>query len=337
MTNELASRTVFAFSGQGSQYHGMARQLFDQDPGFRAELTQMDELARRITGASVVDSFLHGDPNAPFTRLSETHPAVYLVEVALARRLLKEGVRPAWVLGASLGEFAALVTAGVLTAADALRIVFGHALAVERHCEPGGMLAVLDDPELFQRKPTLFAGTWLAATHFHRHFVVSGSCEALDRVEQRLRDRAIVHQRLPVEYAFHSPLVSAADEALAALATSVVWRSPRCGIVSCAEGGPVLAPSPSGLGGVTAKMIAFERAVQRLEQDGPWMYIDLGPSGTIATFLRYLLPSSGASRGFQLLSRQGDGVNQLRRVVEAAFSFSDEALEYAPSAMRAAR
>jgi acyl transferase domain-containing protein len=310
-------QTVFVFSGQGSQYHGMARQLFERDSSFRDQLTKLDDCARRLTGESVIGSFLDVDPGVAFTRLRHTHPAVFLVEVALARRFLQARIQPTWVLGASLGEFAALVTAGVLSAEDALRIVIGHAEAVERHCPPGGMLAVLDAPELFQHERDLFEGTWLAAIHFRRHFVVSGSPESLQVVEKRLKDRSVVHQRLPVEYAFHSPLVNAADETLASLASSVVWRRPRCGIMSCAEGGALLEPSPRRAYGVTAKMIQFERTVQRLEAEGPWTYVDLGPAGTIATFLKYVLPRSSGSRIYRVLSQHGNETGNLDRALRA--------------------
>jgi len=222
------------------------------------------------------------------------------------------------VLGASLGEFAALVTAGSLSAEDGLRIVMGHAVAVEQYCVRGGMLAVMDAHELFEQEPALFAETWLAAIHFNRHFVVSGATSAIARAAGKLRGAGIACQRLPVDYAFHSPLVQPAEDVFLRLMKSATWSHPRCPVVSCAEGGTMRGPTPALLPGVTAKPIQFSRAIESIEADGPCAYVDLGPSGTLATFLKYLLPKSSGSSALRTLSAHGRELENLERVVRNA-------------------
>jgi len=308
-------RVVFMFSGQGAQYHGMGRRLFEEDSVFRDELMELESNAQLLSGRSMVDAFLRPNRRDSVTRLSETNPVVFMVEVALARRLAYDGIVPDVVLGASLGEFAALVTAGALGAEDALRVVIGHALAVERNCPRGGMLAVMASPDLFEREAALFADTWLAATHFDRHFVVSGSTDAIAAATTRLKTAGIACARLAVNYAFHSPLVNAAEGTFLSLMTSAHWQEPQCPVVSCAEGGVMRGAMPTLGAGVTAKPIQFSRAVAAIEADGPCMYIDLGPSGTLATFLRYLLPKSSGSTALRTLSSLGREVKNLERVV----------------------
>ncbi|WP_394846102.1 acyltransferase domain-containing protein [Pendulispora brunnea] len=308
-------RVVFMFSGQGSQYHGMGRRLFEEDSIFRDELMELESCAQLLSGRSVIDAFLQPERRGSFTRLSDTHPAVFMVEVALARRLAYDGIMPDVVLGASLGEFAALVTAGALSAEDALRIVIGHSLAVERNCPKGGMLAILASPDLFEREPALFAETWLAATHFERHFVVSGSTEAIAATMGRLRKCGIVCSQLSVNYAFHSPLVKAAEGTFLSLMTSAHWQEARCPVVSCAEGGVMRGTTPAVGSGITAKPIQFSRAVASIEADGPCTYIDLGPSGTLATFLRCLLPKSSDSIAMRTLSSEGREVRNLEQII----------------------
>ncbi len=308
---------VFMFSGQGSQYHGMARELFERDEAFRDELRKLDDCARSLTGKSVLEPMLGGSPSVPFDRLRLTHPAVFMLEVALARRLARDDIFPDCVLGASLGEFAALVVAGVVDWRDALRLVVGHAAEVERVCPPGAMCAVLGDPALFDAEPQMFRGTWRAAVHYARNFVISGGMTAVGSAEAALRARGIAFQRLPVGYAFHSPLVAAAEPCLLRLSSSMVWRKPRCRVALCSRGGDAVSHGPEAGVGATVAPIEFMATIQQLEAERPHTYLDLGPSATLATCLKYLLDASSASRCFRLLSPAGGDVAALQRAVAA--------------------
>ncbi|HET9483946.1 MAG TPA: acyltransferase domain-containing protein, partial [Xanthomonadales bacterium] len=131
-------KTVFLFSGQGSQHFQMARALFEHEPVFRRWMLRLDGVVRDLADESVVEA-LYDDANdrsAAFDRLALTHPAIFMVEYALARALIDAGVEPDMTLGTSLGSFAAAAVAGFVDPEHALAAVVQQAAALETCCGP---------------------------------------------------------------------------------------------------------------------------------------------------------------------------------------------------------
>src|SRR5438309_2432939 len=135
------------FSGQGSQYFQMGRELFQTNDTFRNCMVRLDTIAKELIGDSVVGT-LYSDASRKgdsFDRTLLTHPAIFMVEYALAQAWIHAGVLPDMVLGASIGSFAAATVAGFIEVKDSLASVVRQAIALEE-CERGGMIAVLADP-----------------------------------------------------------------------------------------------------------------------------------------------------------------------------------------------
>jgi bacillaene synthase trans-acting acyltransferase len=298
--------TVFLFSGQGSQYFQMGRELFEKNDTFRGWMVRLDEAAQRSSGQSVLAT-LYSAANGkgdPFDRTLSTHPAIFMVEYSLARTLMETGVRPDLVLGASLGAFAAAAVAGFIDVEDALSAVIRQALALEEWCEPGGMIAVLGDPALFGEE--LFGErSELAAVNFSSHFVVTAKRSALPAIEAGLKDRAIGHQRLPVSYAFHSRWIDEARAPFTSFMKSVVRSEHRLPLVCCDQAAIVAELPDDYLWDVVRRPIRFRETVAFLERQGPLRYIDVGPAGTLATFLKYLLPKTTSSTVHAILTPYG--------------------------------
>jgi bacillaene synthase trans-acting acyltransferase len=302
----MSGETVFLFSGQGSQYFQMGRALYDGHDTFRGWMDRLDDVARQCSGTSIVRE-LYSDARAkgePFDRLSLTHPAIFMVEYALAQTLMDEGVTPDAVLGASLGSFAAAAVAGFLDAADALAAVIRQAAALEERSTPGGMTAVLADPAMFADEP--FRGRCeLAGINFASHFVVSARRTELAAIEGTLKQREIVHQRLPVAFPFHSQWIDDAYTPFSSFMRSVVCRSGRLPLVCCDRTTAVSAVDGDYFWDVVRNPIRFRETVARLERDGARRYIDVGPAGTLATFLKYGLPKTSASTVHSILTPFG--------------------------------
>lgn len=298
-------KTVFMFSGQGSHYFRMGQDLFEHDPVFREWLLRLDELASSLCGERVVDTIYSPRDRETFDRTLQTHPAIFMVEYALAQSLLHAGIKPDLTLGASLGSFAAATLAGCMRVEDALAAVVQQAAAFEACCERGGMIAVLADQTLYAQ-PQLRELSELAAVNFSSHIVVSAPQGHLAQIERSLGERDVVYQRLPVSYAFHSQWI---DDARAPFESymSAIRRSPGTLPLACCREAALLGELPNDFfWRVVREPIRFKDTIAALELGGSHRYIDVGPAGTLATFTKYCLPSDSRSTSHAIMSPFGN-------------------------------
>src|SRR6266545_1104130 len=270
--------TVFMFSGQGSQYFQMGRELYDCDATFREWMIRLDGIAQELSGRSVIET-IYSDARGKgdiFDRTLMTHPAIFMVEISLAQSLIQSGVRPDMVLGASLGSFAAAAVAGFISVEDALTAVTGQAIALEECCEPGGMIAVLADPALFA-EDFLSGRSELAAVNFSSHFVVSARRAELAEIEAALMRRNIGYQRLPVSFPFHSQWMERAKAAFESFMQSIRRKQGWLPMACCDQAAILSELSDDYFWNVVRRPIRFRETIARLEQQGASRYIDVGP------------------------------------------------------------
>jgi len=311
--------TVFMFSGQGSQYFHMGRGLFEANETFRHWMERLDELARQSLGRSVIatlysDAEKKGDP---FDRITMTHPAIFMVEYALAQALMQAGVQPDLVLGASMGSFAAAAVADVIGVEDALAAVIRQATAIEECSERGGMTAVLGDPALFGEE-FLGGHSELAAVNFATHFVVSARQMDLSQIEAILSLRNVGYQRLPISYPFHSRWIDRAKAPFTSFMSSIRCRPGRVPLVCCDQTTTVSDLSGDFFWDIVRHPIRFRETAARLEQGGPRRFVDVGPAGTLATFLKYGLPATARSTVHAILTPFGADQKNFTALVAAA-------------------
>ncbi|MGG2458746.1 ACP S-malonyltransferase [Streptomyces sp. RGM 3693] len=311
----MSRPVVFQFSGQGSQYSRMGWSLYQAEPVFRRALDRLDAAAATELGESVLATlYAPGRSRGePFDAIEFTHPAIVMVELALAETLIAYGIEPDLLLGASLGEFTAAVLAGVLDADECLRLLVRQARSL-RAAPRGGMLAVLDDVALHQDVPLLRERTEIAARNYPGHFVLSGAEEDLVAAEELLRGRQVVCQRVPVGYAFHSRLMDAGEPVFRSTMAHTELRPPRIPVVSCASAGEVGRVTVDHLWRATRQPIAYAETLAALEQRGPFQYLDLGPAGTLHNFARKGLSATSRSRSLPLLSPLGEDTRSLAAV-----------------------
>jgi trans-AT polyketide synthase/acyltransferase/oxidoreductase domain-containing protein len=310
-------KVVFLFSGQGSQYYQMGRELYENHPVFKESMEKLDEVACRILGESVLAHLYDKSKTIGdlFDRTLYTHPAIFMVEVSLARVLIESGVRPNAVVGASLGEFAAAAVAGVADVEELLEAVITQAHTFEATCPAGGMMAVLADLEWYERLPEFRQHAELAAVNYDTHFVVSGTEDGQQQIASRLQEQKVLHHILPVRHGFHSACIDNAEQVYKAYLAGKSFRSPAIRMISCLYGRPVESLPADYFWNIAREPIQFPPALQYLEREGEHVYLDLGPSGTLANFAKHHLAKGSASQVMTLMSPFHPPMKQLEAVV----------------------
>ena len=307
---------VFMFSGQGSQYYQMGKELFEYHPVFQNWMLDLDATAYDICGQSIIDHIYNENRKKSdlFDRTLYTHPAIFMVEYALARVLLEMGIEPDYVLGTSIGEFTSAALADVMTVEESLAALIKQAEILETHCNDGGMLAILHDPSLYHETPYIYENSELASVNFHSHFVISGQIDRLKSIAQCLKEHCISYQLLPVSQAFHSSLIDPAAEIYTEYLNQKSYKPPQIHFISCTYATVLTKINTGYFWEVVRKPIEFQKTLRELEKSGNYIYLDLGPSGTLANFVKYNLPENSGSQSLAILSPFGQDLNNLRRV-----------------------
>lgn len=236
---------AFVFPGQGAQFTGMGKDLYDNNPIAKELFDKADE----ILGFSITNIMFNGtDEELKETKV--TQPAVFLHSVASAL-CLGDDFCPAMVAGHSLGEFSALVAAGALSFEDGLRLVSARAMAMQKACEaaPGTMAAVIGLPdETIENicKEVSESGETVVAANYNcpGQLVISGTIEGINAACEKLK-AAGAKRALPLKVggAFHSPLMRPAKDELEKAIEATEFKAPRCPVYQNVDGKPYTDPA----------------------------------------------------------------------------------------------
>ncbi|MFB7079701.1 SDR family NAD(P)-dependent oxidoreductase [Streptomyces sp. NPDC056308] len=233
-------KTVFVFPGQGSQWQGMALELFDSCPVFAARLVECERALVPFTDWSLLD-VLRGVDGAPdFGRVDVVQPALWAVMVSLAALWRSVGVEPDAVVGHSQGEIAAAVVAGALSLEDAAKVVALRSRAIVKLAGTGGMVSVALPADEVRELIARWGGAIDVAAHNGpRSVVVAGEVTALEEMVAHCKGNRVRAKRIPVDYASHSAHVeSLRDELLDAL-SSLTPRAVTVPFLSTVTGQPL--------------------------------------------------------------------------------------------------
>ena len=272
---------AYIFPGQGAQFSGMGKNLYESNQASNL----LFEEANDILGFRISDTMFNGS-DEDLKQTNITQPAIFIHSIAAFKNI--DGAKPDMVAGHSLGEFSALVANGVLSFADALRLVAVRASAMQKACKasPSTMAAVLNLDDLIVEEICAAimqeTGEVVVAANYNcpRQLVISGSIKGIDIACERMKaagaKRALV---LPVSGAFHSPLMAPAREELAAKINSTDFNIPTCAVYQNVVAAAVTdaAQIKENLVAQLTAPVKWTQCVQAMIADGATSFTECGP------------------------------------------------------------
>jgi [acyl-carrier-protein] S-malonyltransferase len=281
---------AYIFPGQGSQFTGMAKDIYDSNPKAKAILDEAND----ILGFKITEVMFTGTADE-LKQTRVTQPAIFIHSVALA--LSNETFQPEMVAGHSLGEFSALVANKTLSYPDALKLVYKRAMAMQRACEinPSTMAAILGLDDKIVEEVCASISEIVVAANYNcpGQLVISGSNKGIEIACEKLKaagaKRALP---LPVGGAFHSPLMEPAREELAAAIKSTNFSKPVCPVYQNVNALPATEISviKKNLIDQLTAPVRWTQSVQNMTKDGAKTYIECGPGKVLQGLVKKISP-----------------------------------------------
>lgn len=286
---------AYIFPGQGAQFTGMGKDLYEGNPKAKA----LFEQANSILGFRITDVMFTGTADE-LKQTNVTQPAIFIHSVAAA--LASDRFAPQMVAGHSLGEFSALVANKALSFEDGLRLVSQRAAAMQRACEinPSTMAAILglDDQKVEEICASISSEIVVAANYnCPGQLVISGSMKGIEIAIEKMK-AAGAKRALPLQVggAFHSPLMEPAREELANAIESTRFSAPTCPVYQNVNARPTTEVS-----GIKANLIAqltspvrWTQSVQQMAADGATVFIECGPGKVLQGLVKKIAPQAEA-------------------------------------------
>ena len=275
-------KKAYVFPGQGAQFVGMGKDLYDNNEEAKA----MFEKANEILGFRITDLMFNGTEE-DLKQTKVTQPAIFLHSVILAKSL-GDDFQPAMVAGHSLGEFSALVAAGALSFEEGLKLVAKRAQAMQKACEarPSTMAAVIALPDEKVEEICAEVDDIVAPANYNcpGQLVISGTIEGIDKAcEKLLAAGAKRALKLKVGGAFHSPLMQPAQEELAEAIESAEFKEPICPVYQNVDAKPHTDPKEikENLIKQLTAPVRWTQDVEAMIADGAEEFIELGPGSVL--------------------------------------------------------
>ncbi len=303
VTNKIP-QIAFLFTGQGSQYVGMAQQLYQTQPTFRQTLKHCDEILRPYLEKPLLEILYPQETenqessklenvSALINQTTYTQVALFAIEYSLAQLWQSWGIKPDVVMGHSVGEYVAACIAGVFSLEDGLKLVAARGSLMQALPLGGEMVAVLASENEVQQAIAPYTGeVAIAALNAPKSTVISGQGIAIANICQNLEAKGIKTKRLQVSHAFHSPLMEPMLAAFEAVAQQINYSLPQIKLVSNVTGlvSESEIATPQYWVRHVRQPVQFARGIQSLHQEGCEIFMEIGPKPILLGMGRQCLP-----------------------------------------------
>lgn len=277
---------AYVFPGQGAQFVGMGKELYERNDAAK----ELFERANELLGFRITDLMFEGqDEDLKQTRV--TQPAIFLHSVILSTTI--ENFKPDMVAGHSLGEFSALVANRTLAFEDGLQLVFKRALAMQKACEatPSTMAAILGLDNEVVEEVCASIGEVVVPANYNSpgQIVISGSMAGIDAAVEALKEKGARRAlKLPVGGAFHSPLMEPAREELQEAIEATQFSIPVCPVYQNVNAAPSSDPAEirKNLVSQLVSPVKWTQTAQRMIADGATVFTEVGPGNVLQGLIK---------------------------------------------------
>jgi malonyl CoA-acyl carrier protein transacylase len=308
-------QVAFMFTGQGAQYHGMCRTLFDHHPVFRREVDKCASILDQHLDRSILD-VIYGEDDGAINQTEYTQPALFVVEYALARLWQYWGIQPVAVVGHSVGEYVALTIAGILELEDALALIAARGKFIQSlPTGIGGMAAVLGEEDLVKGYLDGRDDVDIAAVNSPKSLTISGKKETIEDLVARMKEDKVKAIPLKVSHAFHSYQMDPILKDFEEVVSRVKLHQPKIPVISNLTGKELRLEelTPQYFSSHIRGTVRFMDNICYLDKElGIDIFLEAGPNPTLAGLAKQCLDKETALE----LASARKGVDERKFILE---------------------
>ncbi|RLI62171.1 MAG: hypothetical protein DRO88_12145, partial [Promethearchaeia archaeon] len=331
---------VLMFSGQGSQFVGMGKELYQKIPVIREVLDQANNISQNFGNFDLL-KIMFGDPKRSLeenqkilTQTQFTQPAIFSLEIALYRYLTQKGLSPGIVAGHSLGEYSALVASGVIDFEHAMKavIIRGKAMSEASSEISCGMAALLCSPEQAGKIISQINKGFVSISNYNspRQTVISGDLEGINETLKLCQTAKITAIQLKVSQAFHSKFVAGAGSKLAEFLNSIPFKAPRIPIFSNVLGSQY-PQDPQRIKDILVDQITspvrWTQEIEQIYNKGGRRFVEVGPKKALFYFANEILRKEKNTKYWFTLSPKNPEVEHLQQTIESVLKEENKILK----------
>ena len=302
---------VFLFSGQGSQFFKMAEKLYVTEPEFRKHMDAFERIFLEKTGESLI-SYLYDKTRSVTMQMDDiiySNPAIYMVEVSLAKTLIAYGICPDVVLGESMGEFAASAIAGIMDEKELFKVLIDFSYEIKQFGPRGRMMAILGKSSIFYENNWQKENVEIVADNAEKHFVISGKEDGIERIKECLQESKTANVVLPVLYPFHTWLIDPIEDILRKQMDKLKFGSSKLKFISGESGEVMTHFDQDYYWRVIRNKMSFREALGRIDISDAFV-VDVSPSGTLENLAKMNAGSENSIYSVVSLFRNDDKLFQ---------------------------